>query len=357
MNYYSKTAENYTANTQRKRLKFHLHLPAEISSLAQQPQLDVIIKLLRKRAFSLDVSVVRKIPTPFNFSNSLYAQYKNIINTDLIHLIISPTSHLIPDLFFPVLLSRILGKKVVVQISEQSLSFIPSYFLNLSLKILVFADAVVVPTERLKTRLIKNKISAFKIYPFVSGNPEPETRPPTITPKIFVISDKLSVDSYLAILKLFKYIKEKYPRSELTFSGCKEKLIELQMYKIEHHILSVNFETSNSTETLIKNIKNNEIIINLSQANSFPDYLLEAISDSKIVISEKNEISEEFLETGKLGFLFDEEKYEQLTKILYQLIESPAPVAKISSNLKEFNKKFSKSRFVDSWEEIFSRLI
>ncbi len=356
MNNYIKTAENLTESVSKNGIKSHLHLPCEISSLAQHPELRVIITILRKRAFSLEVTVGRKVSTPFRFLAAVFIQYRNIIKSDMIHLIISRTGHLPSDLYFPVLLSRILGKKVVVQITEQSLNFIPSFLRKIALKVLVFANAVIVATESLRTTLSENNVSSEIIYPFVDSTSKSERTPTEITPKILAINDNISSKSYIPILKLFKYIKEKYPRAELTLSGCEEKLIELQMYAIENHILSVAFEKSNVKETVKKQIEDNEIIINLSNEKSFPLFLLEAMSQGNIVISEKTKISEEFIEHGATGFLFDENNYTELSEILYQLIESTNLVSNIFSNRKQFEEKFSKTAFIDRWEKIFSRL-
>ena len=160
-----------------------------------------------------------------------------------------------------------------------------------------------------------------------------------------------------SILKTYKYLKQKYPRAQLTISTKTNMLVSLQLYLIKQNIQGVSFDLSDRMDYQKNIYEEYEIFINPSSENNFPTEAIEAMGNGLVVITGRSNFSAEIIEDHANGIILESFNYKVLSDCIYHLIDNPNESIEISNRAIKVRNIFPEENAKKSWDELFSNIL
>lgn len=359
MNNISKTATNTARAKEEIKAKPLVLLPSGSLELSIDSNTRSIFSSLRTAFGEFDL--LKSNPRTYDKSIfgsygelvvSIKGIYKSITKSKFVLIFYSSESYFIKDLFIPIVLSKIFGKKVILNILEQNPQFMNLRYQRLINNLLKQSDTLVVTTKMMEAHFERLSIPTQKIAYSVSF-PKDATALKEITPKILVSYVNENETGLNSLLKTFKYIKQKYPRAELTISTKTSMMVALQLHMMKQNIKGISFDLSDKYDYQKNIYEDYEIFINLSKIGFFPTQAIEAMGNGLVVISSTSNLAAEIIEDNSNGIILDKLDYKNLSDSVHQLIDNHKRAIAISEKALEIRNQFPEEESKKSWDKIF----
>ncbi len=333
----------------------------EDGNLIDLSQIELVYSYLKHQKISTkciylnkySFSIRQKLTDTYHLIKQLVV---TIENYEIIHIFQNNNSNFISNSALPVILGRFFGKKVILTYNDSLELFQRSIFKHIALKVLSLCDAITVGSKNIEKILKAHNVKSQVIYHSVDQRLIKPKELESIVPKIYMeISEENR--SFPIVLKAFKLVKQKYPRTELVILGPESKLKPLQNVIKQNSEPGVSLVNPTFKNPNIKFLEEADIYINNSYSDNLPPSITAALSAGIPVLSIETESSKEFIKDGDNGILYKQYDFVSLADKIFNLVETPMLVKHISTRAKQYADKFSRDNIVKGWNSLYRSIL
>lgn len=236
------------------------------------------------------------------------------------------------------ILSRFFGKEV-------NLFFYPSEdfnkFSRSQYKAISLFKNVVVGSRFMQRELKSRKVEAQVELPFVELSGIKRRVVSGVQPHILLIHNNAEDSGAVCAIRAFKFVKQKYPRTEMTIVTDKANDWQHSRELSGQNISGLNFIDAGDKATINEALEKSDTFINCSLSETIPQPLLVALSAGLPAVSFETYGPREIIEHGVNGFLIRHNDSSQLADRIIELVEEPGLVEKFSTNAVKIRPQLS----------------
>jgi len=225
------------------------------------------------------------------------------------------------------------------------------------------AKAVICPSKAMKKEAVRNGLEV-KTKIIANGidlekyQPEPN---PALTDNFELLYvGRIAVEKSLPVLiKAFKIIHQKHPKTKLTVIGDGPALPELRNMAAELGLAgNIIFTGRIPYQQLISSdlISSADVFVTPSKTENQPLSVMEAMAFGLPIIGVKALGMPELIKEGKNGFLAKPDKPEELAKYVTKLVENRKLVKKYRQGSKKLIKQFSLTKTAEKLEKTYDQI-
>lgn len=276
----------------------------------------------------------------------------SIISHDIIHIVFGKRSSLFIHIIPLIILSRFFSKKIILdcQTPEKYYMFNRSNFMFF--KVIKYVDTVIAVSEYHKQLLYVRGIKSYVISKSIEIAEIKSQIIKSVQPRILISGSTERHNNILAVVKAYKIVKQKYPRSELVVAGGNEIKNSLEGFINQNNISGISFNETSAGNDLFEDA---DIFVNSVRFDYISSLGLRAMASGLPVISSPLS-GEESFENRKNILYFRFNDHSSLADKLIELVENSELVKSLSSNGKLTASKFDISKTMLSWRKLYSSL-
>lgn len=271
----------------------------------------------------------------------------------IIHIFIPSDSQLIISLIIPFLLSRLFGLKIIVSYNDSKILTYRPIFRKIIISILKQCQEVTVNNFALKSEFEKLIKHVDLFYQPLNQSNIPFRSVDKITPKILVDFSGNPSQNLHGIIKAFRIIKQKYPRTELSILGNYNRIINsCNNINLENEN-GVFLSENNNEKEMLRLLNENDIYLNNSRDEFLPPSMMTALQSGIPVMAVENKSISTLISFGLSQFIHLFKDHIELADKLIDMVESSYPVA---SKAKTSNDKLSFCNFKNisnGWKKLY----
>lgn len=161
-------------------------------------------------------------------------------------------------------------------------------------------------------------------------------------------------------LRALAMVVDQYPNVSLKFVGScnntSDRLYRQSLIKLcEELSLQTNVDFAGQSDNIEQVIKSSDVVLNLSESESFSMVCLETISFGVPLIASDCGGPSEITDNGRQGYLVPNKGFGEAAAFLIQIIENPVRTNLNALQTKDYAKtKFNPARERQAWVEVYS---
>lgn len=223
--------------------------------------------------------------------------------------------------------------------------------------ILRLVDVIVTPSGYLVEVFGRFGFQAEPIVNFVDEGTVDYRLRTKSQPKLIVARALEPLYNVACAIRAYQFIKEKYPRAELTILGEGSQESELKDMVSREHISGVTFVGRVERDQIGKLYNDADVFLNSSSIDNMPVSILEAFAAGlPVVTTDAGGIP--FIVTDKVnGCLVDIDDHVALAERVIGLVENPEEVERLSRQGAEESKRYRWNVVSGKWRDVYSRTI
>lgn len=219
-------------------------------------------------------------------------------------------------------------------------------------KVIKYVDTVIAVSEYHKQLLYVRGIKSYVISKSIEIAEIKSQIIKSVQPRILISGSTERHNNILAVVKAYKIVKQKYPRSELVVAGGNEIKNSLEGFINQNNISGISFNESAGGNDLFEDV---DIFVNSVRFDYISSLGLRAMASGLPVISSPLS-GEESFENRKNILYFRFNDHSSLADKLIELVENSELVTILSLNGKLTASKFDISKTMLSWRKLYSSL-
>ncbi len=252
----------------------------------------------------------------------IYALFYLLPKYKIIHIFIPSDSQLLISLIIPFFMSRLFGLKIIVSYNDSKILTYGPVLRKIVIRILSECQEVTVNNSALKYEFEKQIKHVNLFYQLLNHVKVPFKSVDKIIPKILVDLSGNPSQNLHSIIKAFRIIKQKYPRTELNIFGNRNRLLNIYNdlnLKNENGVFIL--ENSNEKE-MLRLFDENDIYLNNSRDEYLPPSMMTALQSGIPVIATENKSISTLISSGLSQFIHMFKDHIELADKLIDMIES-----------------------------------
>lgn len=330
------------------------------------PHAELLAEHLRLEGISVSIADIN----PLNYTNghqtlltklkhfggdqwaSMRSLYRTIGKHDIVHVFAVPPSEFAESSLHALVMAKYLGKHTVLSLMGGNIEDTTNKFGGFLVPSLRLANKIVVSSDQAARHLARHGLPVA-----VAAPASPEDIAPrhidSVQPKILTVVSAGPDSNISTLLRAYVYVKQKYPRIELTVVGPAKRL-----KAFEHAIPPENGVTFVCTydPAVLKDLwLQSDVYVNPSSDDDFPIGVLEAIRTGLPVISADAPGINQVIRDRADGLIFPANDYISLADKIIELIEQPALVAQLSRAAVEDSRRYDWQVIRQQWLPLYAR--
>ncbi len=255
-----------------------------------------------------------------------------------------------------ILMAKFFGKKVVLD--YRYYADFPRIYDGGPLQSCLFSacDRVLVLSEFQHHRLERFNFTGGYLPEFLRREDVAPRSIKSIQPKIVVTGPLEKINNTLCVLKAYRLVKQKYPRTELVIAGDGSRRQGLIDLVCRERIAGVDFTPIRSLDDLHLLYESADVYVNCSHLDYLPATMIEAAAHGLPIISTPSVSVLEIFAEGESVLLSRHNDHVSLSDLIIGLIENPAQVEKLSSQAVKRAGEFRWEKVRQHWLSFFSGL-
>lgn len=275
---------------------------------------------------------------------------------DVVQVFSSATTGYIIATLPPLVVSKIYGKRAVLNYHSGELAHHIENWKRTALPTMRKFDSIVVPSQFLVDVFAKYDLQAKAIFNFVdSANFEFRTR--EIFKPIFLSNRNFEAHYNVSdVLRAFQIIQKRFAEAKLFVAGFGTEEVKLKKLAEDLKLEKVEFVGKVSNEEMAALYEKTDIYLNSSVVDNMPLSIIEAFSSGVPVVSYATGGIPYLIESGETGLLVQPKDFESLAEKAIFLLEDQDFAKKIVAKARAEVVKYSWENVREDWLELYTKL-
>ncbi len=280
----------------------------------------------------------------------------HIYRFDVVQVFSSATTGYIIATLPPLIVSKIYGRKVVLNYHSGELAYHIETWKRTALPTIRKFDEIVVPSQFLVDVFAKYDLQAKAIFNFVdSANFEFRER--EILKPIFLSNRNFEAHYNISdILRAFQIIQKRFNEAKLFVAGFGTEEAKLKKLAEDLKLEQVEFVGKLSNEEMAELYGKTDIYLNSSLVDNMPLSFIEAFSAGTPIVSYATGGIPYLVESGETGLLVESKDFEDLARKAIFLLENQEFAKKIVAKAHAEVVKYSWENVREDWLGLYTDL-
>jgi len=270
-----------------------------------------------------------------------------------IHCLSSSLNSFVTTTVPAMILGRFFGRRVIFQISSSELIDKLVGWKVVTLPFLRLAERIVVESRLSAYRLSKLGLnSVIRIAP-LHNDKMTRRKVTSVQPRLLVVAPLDNDHNPQCALKAYELVKQKYPRTELTFvgKGSLESFLRSEITKRRLH--GVQFLIPKDEQELADIYQASDLFINCASRSAGTQSLVDACFSGLPVVTSDESNAMELIQDKKNGLVFGINEHVALAERIIQLVEFPQVVSELSEQSAILSRKFDWFSVRNDWLALY----
>ncbi|MEP6900848.1 MAG: glycosyltransferase family 4 protein [Actinomycetota bacterium] len=279
-----------------------------------------------------------------------------IYQFDVVQVFSSGTTSYIISTLPPLLVSKIYGRKVVLNYHSGALAHHLETWKRSALPTMRKFDCIVVPSQFLVDVFAAYNLRAKAIFNFVDGE-KFKFREREILRPIFLSNRNFEAHYNVGdILLAFQIIQKRFAEAALLVAGFGSEAAKLKQLAKDLKLENVEFAGKISNEEMAQLYERADIYLNSSVVDNMPLSFIEAFAAGTPIVSYATGGIPYIVETGETGLLVEPKDFENLAQKAIFLLENQEFAKKIVAKAHTEVVKYSWENVQSDWLELYTKL-
>jgi len=280
----------------------------------------------------------------------------NIYKYDAVQVFSSATTGYIIATLPPLVISKIYGRKVVLNYHSGELAHHIETWKRTALPTMRKFDEIVVPSQFLVDVFAKYNLQAKAIFNFVDSanfkfREREDLRPIFLSNRNFEVHYNVS-----DVLRAFQIIQKRFAEAKLFVAGFGTEEAKLKKLAEDLKLKRVEFVGKVSNEEMAELYEKTDVYLNSSLVDNMPLSFIEAFSAGLPIVSYATGGIPYLVENDKTGLLVEPNDFENLAQKAIFLLENQEFTKKIVAKAHAEVVKYSWENVREDWLELYTKL-
>lgn len=217
-------------------------------------------------------------------------------------------------------------------------------------------DRVVVSSDYHRQLFAKHGIAAEFIPDGVDTERFKPREITDVQPRIVAARSLEPHNNTACLVRAFKFVKQKYPRAELTIIGEGSQRRALEAFVVRERIYGVSYTGRLSGREVAKRFAEADLYLNASSLDNLPRSMLEAMAVGLPVVTTDAGGIASVVRDGVNGLLVPLNDHSTMADRIISLIESPELVCKLSAGARHSVASFAWTKVKEKWDDLGRQL-
>ena len=255
-----------------------------------------------------------------------------------------------------IILAKFFGKKVILSYSDSMAELDLERSHEIYRPILRLCDRVVVSSHYLRTVLSGYRFDSEVMPGGIAGRiaePKPVLQ---LQPRIVMVRPLERQAGYVAAIRAFKLVKQKFPRAEMVIAGDGTRREYLQNLVSREKILGITFETAACSSEIDRLIMGADLFLSASVHDSIPAAIWRALSAGLPIVATDTGGVGEIIKDRQNGLLARVNDFSGIADRIIELIETPELVSSLSEAALATAERHAASGVCNDWQTLYREL-
>lgn len=299
---------------------------------------------------------IKYLRTIFTSLKFWWLLFKKVYKFDVVLVSSAAMTGYIISTLPPLLVSKIYGRKVVLNYHSGELEKHIENWKRTALPTMRKFDCVVVPSQFLVDVFAKYNLEAKTIYNFADST-NFKFREREIFHPVFLSNRNFEAHYNVGdVLRAFQIIQKRFPKASLFVAGFGTKEAKLKRLVGDLKLENVEFLGRISNEEMGKLYEKADIYLNSSVVDNMPLSFIEAFSCGLPIVSYSTGGIPYLVASGETGLLVKPKDFEMLAQKAIFLLENQEFAQKIVAKARAEVVKYSWENVRKLWLELFTKL-
>ncbi len=255
-----------------------------------------------------------------------------------------------------ILLTKFFGKKVVLdyrQYAEFARIYDGGPIQN---RVLGLCDRVMMLSEFQHHRLERYNLRGGYLPEYLRTSRTELKKIESLQPRILVAGPLEKISNTICVIKAYRLVKQKYPRTELIVAGEGTKRQGLEELVRREKLPGITFRSMNSIAEMEALMNEADLFVNCSYLDYLPAPLLEAAASGLPIISTPSVSVLETFSEGESVLFGRHNDHVSLSDKIIELVENPELARKLCRHAHRQVESFRWEKVRSRWQNFFSSL-
>jgi len=324
-----------------------------LDAFADDPEIEMNFLSNNPETAFQNIKYLRTIFTSLKFWWTLLT---NIYKFDVVQVFSSATTGYIIATLPPLVISKIYGRKVVLNYHSGELAHHIETWKRTALPTMRKFDCIVVPSQFLVDVFAKYGLEAKAIFNFVDSanfkfRARENFRPVFLSNRNFEAHYNVS-----DCLRVFQIIQKRFSEAKLFVAGFGTEEAKLKRLAEALKLENIEFVGKVSNEEMAELYEKTDVYLNSSLVDNMPLSIIEAFSSGVPIVSYATGGIPYLVESGETGLLVEPKDFENLAREAIFLLENQEFTKKIVAKARAEVVKYSWENVREDWLELYSKL-
>jgi glycosyltransferase involved in cell wall biosynthesis len=299
---------------------------------------------------------IKYLRTIFASLKFWWSLLRNVYRFDAVQVFSSATTGYIIATLPPLVVSKIFGRKVVLNYHSGELENHIENWRRTALPTMRRFDEAIVPSQFLVDVYAKYGLQAKAIFNFVD-TAQFEFRERKKLKPVFLSNRNFEAHYNVAdVLRAFQIIQNRFPEAALTVAGFGSEEAKLKRLAEDLKLKNVEFVGKVSNEEMARLYEKADIYLNSSLVDNMPLSIIEAFSCGLPVVSYATGGIPYLIENDKTGLLVEPRDYENLAQKTIFLLENQKAAKEIIKRAKKESEIYKIENVRKDWKDYYLSL-
>ncbi len=300
-----------------------------------------------------NIKYLRTIFTSLKFWWSLFTKTRKF---EVVQVFSSGTTSYIISTLPPLFMSKLYGRKVVLNYHSGELENHIETWQRTALPTMRKFDGIVVPSQFLVDVFAKYKLRAKAVFNFVDGEKFKFRERETLRP-IFLSNRNFELHYNVGdVLRSFQIIQKSFAEAALFVAGFGSEEAKLKQMAEDLKLENVEFVGKISNKEMAQLYEKTDIYLNSSLVDNMPLSFIEAFAAGTPIVSYATGGIPYLVENDETGLLVKPKDFEDLARKALFLLENQAFAKKIITQAKQQSKIYQTENVRENWKNYYLSL-
>ena len=299
---------------------------------------------------------IKYLRTIFASLKFWWSLLREVYKADIVQVFSSAATGYIIATLPPLVVSKLYGKKVVLNYHSGELENHIRNWKRTALPTMRKFDEIVVPSQFLVDVFAKYGLRATAIFNFVDGSHFKFQARETFRP-VFLSNRNFEAHYNVSdVLRAFQIIRRRFPQAALSVAGFGSEEAKLKRLAEELKLENIEFTGKIPNDEMARLYERADIYLNSSIIDNMPLSFIEAFSCGLPIVSYATGGINYLVEDRETGLLVAPRDFEALAEKAVFLLENQELTKKIVAKARREVVKYSWENVREAWLELYTRL-
>ncbi|UCC43214.1 MAG: glycosyltransferase family 4 protein [Candidatus Zixiibacteriota bacterium] len=252
-----------------------------------------------------------------------------------------------------VMLSKFFARKVIVNFAPVNLDDFLARWGRLANAFMRVADRLQVDSVYMAAIYSHHHLKADVPTAMFDAAAVPFRAIERLQPKILTDRPLTRDNNVACLIRAFKFVKEKYPRSELVIAGDGPQRPALEMMIKTEHIYGVTFAPAESLSEADRLFDEAEVYVNSSSYDNLPESILRAFAAGLPVVTTDAGAIEQLVIDRVNGMVVSVNDHVAMAERIIELIEKPELIGQFAKHARTDVEQFGWDKVGKTWRHFY----